>query len=280
MAWHYQQIPHDVWDFDSAYEIVLLDLVYKGRERKLIVTPHKSGYVWVLDRTNGEFINAWSLIENTNWIEGIDKNGKLIGRNEPVVGETKLLCPAITGGRSWNHAAYSPKTGWFYSTGLEWCQKITAFREKAREGMSFFGGEFKLVPPLKGDPHSHLSAYDPITGERHWQYKSDYPLLASQLATAGDLLFTGDAKGRFLALDTQTGQELWSFQTGSGHRGSPITYSVGGKQYIATPSGWGSAVAGLLPQLWPEAEYFQSGATLFVFSLARFDDSNEVGSEW
>ena len=279
LVWHYQQIPHDVWDFDSAYEIVLLDLVLDGKRRKLIVTPHKSGYVWVLDRVDGEFINAWSLVDNTNWIEGIDKNGALIGRNEPVVGETKMLCPGITGGRSWNHAAYSPKTGWFYSTGLEWCQQVKAFREKAREGMSFFGGEFKLVPPPKGKPHSHLGAYDPITGKRYWRYRSNYPLLASQLATAGDLLFTGDAEGRFFALDTETGKELWSFQTGSGHRGSPISYAVDGKQYIAAPSGWGSAVAGLLPQLWPETEYFQSGAALFVFALADFESAAETGSE-
>tara|TARA_Y100000588_G_scaffold395298_1_gene522682 strand:+ start:8499 stop:10211 length:1713 start_codon:yes stop_codon:yes gene_type:complete len=279
LIWYYQQIPHDVWDFDSGYEIVLLDLPYEGKKRKLIVTPHKSGYVWVLDRTNGEFLNAWSLVENTNWIEGIDRKGRLIGRNEPVVGEYKLLCPGITGGRQWNHGAYSPKTGWFYSTALEWCQQIKAFPEKAREGMSFFGGEFKLVPPPKEEAHSHLSAYDPVTGEHFWRYKSKYPLLASQLVTAGDLLFTGDAEGEFLALDTETGQRLWSFQTGSGHRGSPITYSVNGKQYVATPSGWGSAVAGLLPQLWPETEYFQSGATLFVFSLANFGVSNEVRSE-
>ena len=278
-VWHYQQVPHDVWDFDSAYELVLLDLMHEGAKRKLLVTPHKSGYVWVLDRATGEFINAWSLVENSNWIKGIDANGKLIGRNEPIVGETKLLCPSIAGGRSWNHAAYSPKTGWLYSTGFEWCQQVKAFREEAREGMSFFGGEFKLVPPPKGEAHSHLGAYDPITGERHWRYKSKYPLLASQLATAGDLLFTGDAEGRFLALDTHTGKELWSYQTGSGHRGSPIAYSVDGKQYIATPSGWGSAVAGLLPQLWPETEFFQSGATLFVFALADFEDSAEAGSE-
>ena len=64
-----------------------------------------------------------------------------------------------------------------------------------------------------------------------------------------------------------TGRKLWSFQTGSGHRGSAITYSVAGRQFIATPSGWGSAVAGILPQLWPETEDFRAGSTLFVFAL-------------
>ena len=267
LKWHYQQVPYDVWDFDSGYEIMLLDLEYEGRKRKLIVTPHKSGYTWVLDRTNGEFINAWPLVESSNWIKGIDKKGKLIGRNEPELDKTKVLCPSIGGGRSWNHGAYYPKTGWFYSTGIEWCQEVTAYREAPREGMPFFGGSFKLAQPLRGEAHGHLGAYDPITGKRHWLYKSKYPLLASQLATAGDLLFTGDATGKFFALDTANGKELWSFRTGSGHRGSPISYSVNGRQYVATPSGWGSALAGLMPQLWPETEDFPSGSTLFVFAL-------------
>ena len=133
--------------------------------------------------------------------------------------------------------------------------------------MAYFGGEFTLTQPLKGKAGGHLSASDPLSGKKHWTYRSKYPLLASQLATAGGLLFTGDAKGRFFALDDRTGEELWSFRTGSGHRGSPMTYAVGGKQYIAAPSGWGSALAGLMTQLWPEAKDFPSGATLFVFAL-------------
>jgi alcohol dehydrogenase (cytochrome c) len=267
LKWHYQEIPYDVWDYDSAYELVLLDLEVKGKPRKVIVNPNKSGYVWVIDRTNGDFLGAWPLAENSNWIERIDETGKLIGRNEPPVGKPTLICPAIGGGRSWNHGAYSPETGWFYSTALEWCQTVTVKPEEPREGMAFFGGEFQMAHPKGGKAYSHLAAYDPVTGKRHWQYKHKYPLLASQLATAGGLLFTGDATGKFFALDTKTGEELWSFRTGSGHRGSAVTYSVGGRQYVATPSGWGSALAGLTTQLWPETKDFPSGSSIFVFAL-------------
>jgi alcohol dehydrogenase (cytochrome c) len=91
--------------------------------------------------------------------------------------------------------------------------------------------------------------------------------LASALVTGSDLVFTGDPEGSFFALDAKTGQKLWSFNAGSGHRGSPITYSVNNRQYIAVPVGWGSAVAGLFPQLWPETEAFPGGCTLFVFAL-------------
>ena len=267
LQWHYQQIPHDVWDYDTAYEMVLLDLEVDGVLRKTMLNPSKSGYVWLLDRQNGEFLGAWPLVESSNWIEGIDERGRLMGRNEPPVGETSFICPAIGGGRSWNHGAYSPQTGWFYSTGLEWCQTVTARQEDPEEGLPFFGGEFEMAHPKGGKAHAHLAAYDPVTGERKWRYRHTYPLLASQLATAGGLVFSGDATGRFFALDAVDGRELWNFRTGSGHRGSAVTYSVGGRQYIATPSGWGSALAGLTTQLWPEAEDFPSGSSIFVFAL-------------
>jgi alcohol dehydrogenase (cytochrome c) len=121
--------------------------------------------------------------------------------------------------------------------------------------------------PPTGDAGGHLDAFDPLTGKRQWSYRSKYPLLASTLATAGDLIFSGDPEGHFFALNALTGEKLWSFSTGSGHRGSPITYSVGGRQYVAVPTGWGSAAAGALPQIWPETEDFPAGATLFVFAL-------------
>jgi len=94
-----------------------------------------------------------------------------------------------------------------------------------------------------------------------------YVLLASMLATAGDLLFTGDPEGFFFALDARTGNKLWSFQTGSGNRGSSISYSVNGRQYIATPTGWGSLVGNGVGNLWPEAASFRTGSTLMVFAL-------------
>jgi alcohol dehydrogenase (cytochrome c) len=267
LKWYHQQIPHDVWDWDAVYEDVLLDLDYKGARRKLLLNVNKGGYAFVVDRTNGQFVSAWPVAENINWIKGVDENGNLVGRNEPVVGKPNFICPSIGGGRSWNHGAFSPKTGWFYTTGIEWCESVTPLVQSPEEGKPFMAGEFELKPPPKGQPGGHLGAYDPITGKNHWIYRSKYPLLASALATGGGLIFTGDPEGQFFALDAGTGKKLWSFMTGSGHRGSPISYSVKGRQYIATPTGWGSSLAGLLPQLWPETENIPGGSTLFVFAL-------------
>jgi alcohol dehydrogenase (cytochrome c) len=266
--WHFQEVPHDVWDWDSAYECVLLDLDVAGKPRKLLLHTNKGGYTYVLDRVTGAFVSAWPVAETINWIKGVGPTGELIGRNEPAVGVPTLLCPSIGGGRQWNQGAYSPKSGRYFTTGIEWCQQVTVQKEEPREGLNFFGGIFQLRwQQASGPAYAHLDAYDPVTGKKSWTYRARYPLLASLLATAGDLVFTGDAEGRFFALDAATGQKLWSFQTGSGHRGGAIAYSVGGRQFVATPSGWGSAVAGLMPQLWPETEAFPSGATLFAFAL-------------
>ena len=265
--WHFQEIPYDVWDWDAAYEQILIDLPVEGEMRKLLINPNKGGYTYVLDRTNGEFIGAWPHADNITWITGVGAKGELLGRNEPPPNVPVFLCPSICGGRSWNHAAYSPKTGLLYQTGLEFCQEVTAEKQEVEMGDEWIAAEFELRPPPDGEPYSHFDAYDPVTGEKKWTYRSKYALLASSLATGGNLVFTGDPEGRFLAFDAESGEVLWSFNTGSGHRGSPITYAVDGVQYIAVPSGWGSAVGGLLPQIWPEMEDFPGGGALFVFSL-------------
>ncbi len=267
LKWHFQQVPHDVWDFDTAYENILFDAVVKGRPRKLLLNVNKGGIVFVNDRVTGEFVAGYPIVRNINWATGVDEKGNLTGRNEPKVGETTFICPAIGGGRSWNQAAYSPAAKMLFTTAIEWCEDVNSQPEEPSEGKVYFGGTFIPKHPRNDVSHSHLDAIDPITGKVAWSYRSKYPLLASVLATDGGLVFSGDPEGFFFALDAKTGKKLWQFQTGSGHRGSAVTYSIKGKQYIATPSGWGSAVAGLVAQVWPEAENFRNGSTLWVFTL-------------
>jgi alcohol dehydrogenase (cytochrome c) len=100
-----------------------------------------------------------------------------------------------------------------------------------------------------------------------WSRPSKYPLLSSILSTAGGLVFYGDPEGWFYALDQESGAELFRFNTGGGHRGSPVSYAVNGRQYVVTPSGWGSLVSLWYPQIWPETEGLTAGATLFAFTL-------------
>jgi alcohol dehydrogenase (cytochrome c) len=239
----------------------------------LLLNVNKGGLVFVNDRVTGEFIAGYPIVKNINWVTGVDAKGNLLGRNEPKVGETSFLCPAIGGGRSWNQAAYSPASKLLFTTAIEWCEDVNAQSEDPSEGKTYFGGTFVPKHPRNDTSHGHLDALDPITGKVAWSYRSKYPLLASVLATASGLVFTGDPEGYFFALDAKTGKKLWQFQTGSGHRGSSVTYAIKGKQYIATPSGWGSALAGLMAQVWPEAEGFRGGSTLWVFTLPSQEDA-------
>ena len=267
LKWHYQEIPHDVYDFDSCYETVLIDVERNGRKQKLLIHPQKSGFTWVLDRETGKYINAWPYVETINWVKGFDKDGKHIGRLELPVGKSTLVCPHWGGGRSWNHSAFSPRTGWLYNHGIEWCGNVTPARQTPREGRTFLGGSIVPTHPPNGQAYGHIDAFDPVSGEKKWTIKTKYPLTSSLLATAGDLVFTADIEGNFIGLDARTGKQLYSFNTGSGTRGSPITYSVNGKQYIAVPTGLGSIFTNGLGRLWPDAANFQNGSTLFAFTL-------------
>jgi len=226
----------------------------------------KSGFTWVLDRATGEFLTAWPYVKNYNWITGVAKDGKLLGRNEPEKGKIKPLCPSAIGGKSWNQSAYSPKTGWVYVPVLEICNDLMVRDENPQEGRGYSGGNWVMRAPPGAKQESYLAAFDPMTGKRQWSVPATTWLMASVLATGGDLIFSGDPEGNFFALDAVTGARLWSFATGAGHRGSAIAYSVGGRQFIATPTGWGSLIGQAHSALWPGTPP-RSGSALFVFAL-------------
>ena len=244
-----------------------MDRTVDGRLRKLLVHMNKSGVTFVLDRATGEFVGVFSVPEVQTWISGVTEDGKLVGRREPEVGKTMNFCPTPAGAKSWNEMAYSPRTGLIYTPTLEICVDIAAEHQQADEGRFFMSGSWDLKLPPNRQTYSHVDAWDPVTRKRVWSYPYKYVLLASMLATAGDLVFTGNPEGEFFALDARTGAKLWSFQTGAGHRGSSISYSVNGRQYIATPTGWpvtniGAATQALFPdQVW------RNGSTVMVFAL-------------
>ena len=270
LKFYHQELPHDAWDFDSAVgEFVMIERDGK----KLVVHPNKGGFVFVYDRSNAKLENVWRLVKNINFVQDIDpKTGALIGRRDLTEGEHTNLCPAIAGGISWNTGAYSPKTGFYYKVGQEWCMdlkvtKTTPILEP--QAQLNIGADFKLKNPEGGIAHGHVSARDPVSGEKKWEIAFPEPPLASLLATGGNLLFVPDPRGRLRAYNAQTGQELWSHNNGVGHVGGIITYTARGKQYIAVATGWGSLVgdefAGLFGE--PFTSMPKDAGALMVFSL-------------
>jgi alcohol dehydrogenase (cytochrome c) len=278
LVWHFQVVPHDVWDYDAAYECILVDLPLNGRPRKLLIHPNKAGFVIVLDRVTGEFISGFKYIDNLNWTTGLDAKGVPQNRREPILDQMTFICPNLFGARSFNQASFSPKTGLLYNVGIEWCAEITARKTEVVPGRGGLGSgaRNKMVPPPSATTvGSHLDAFDPLTGKRVWRVDTKHPLQAAMLSTGGNLLFSGDPEGHFFAMNAKTGKKLWSFQTGSGHRGGPITYSVNGRQFVATPSGWGSTIAGRLAEFFPELQDAPRSSMIFAFALP--DDASTRG---
>lgn len=270
LKWHRQEIKHDVWDYDSAYEVML----FKKGGKDVIVHPHKSGFVFVLDKANGNIENIWRLSETINFVKDIDKKtGELIGRNDPPPGKDTLICPSAFGARSWNPGSYSPKTNLWYTAAYEFCGTIKPMEQKSDPkdyGTAHIGSEsFGDLRLVQGYKPGRIDARDPFTGERKWTYEMDIPSFASMLATAGGLVFTGDPLGMLRALDADNGQVLWSFNTGSGMRSGIVSYAVEGEQYILVPSGWGSYAAILLPPLFPSLSQVPAASTLIAFKVEK-----------
>ena len=263
LKWYFQTIPHDVWDLDAVGELVLVDTEIQGKLVKALFQAGKNGYFYALDRTNGQLLYAKPFISRINWTKGLDAKGRPIPGAVPTP-EGAVLCPGFLGAKNWAHMAYSPQTGYAYVPAVDQCQQVKVVSTEPRKGTIYLGGEGLL---LGEGAHGLLEALHVKTGQIKWQYRSKYPMFASVLATAGGLVFTGDVEGNALALDASNGKLLWSFNTGSGHRGSPVSYAVGGKQYIAVPSGWGGLAGFFQPEAFPELANATTGSTLFVFGL-------------
>jgi alcohol dehydrogenase (cytochrome c) len=267
LRWYHQEVPDDLWDYDSAYEVILMDRVFRGRMRQALVHMNKSGLTSVLDRVTGEFLGAFSVPEVRTWITGVTEDGKLVGRNEPQLGKATAICPSAAGAKSWNSMAYSPRTGFLYIPANEMCNDITPNNRAPEEGRNYMNGDFPIKLAPGRTTYSHIDAWDPVTGKRAWSMPYKYVLLASMLATSGDLVFTGNPEGEFFALDANDGRKLWSYQTGAGHRGAAVSYSVNGRQYIATGTGWHASVVGAaVAALFPDQEW-RLGSSLVAFAL-------------
>ena len=272
---YFQEVPHDSWDFDGAVgEFVMID---RGGQH-YAVHPNKGGYVYVYNRDIGEpplkIENVWHLGETSNFIDGVDPHtGQLIGRHDITIGKHDNICPAIDGAISWNSGSYNPDTGLYYKIGQEWCQNMEAQKlpnPGDYSGKDYISASFTPVPAHGHDAaYGHINAVDPITGKKAWEVVYKYPPMASLLSTKGGLLFVPGADGMLDALDTKTGEKLWSHNDGVGHDGGIITYVANGKQYIAVTTGWGTWVSQNLAKLYgePFTSMPLDGGTLNVYAL-------------
>lgn len=276
IKWHFQTAPREGWDYDGVNEVV----AYTDREGNgRFATADRNGFFYVLNREDGAFVSAVPFVKDISWAEGIDDTGRPIF-NEPnrpgdpseaadgKKGEVVFSSPSFLGGKNWMPMAFSPNTGNFYVPSNEWGMDIWNEPIIYKKGAAYLGSGFTIKPNYE-DHIGSLKAIDPDTGEIKWEVKNDAPLWAGVMTTAGGLVFTGNPKGEFVAFDDETGEQLWSFQTGSGIVGQPITWEQDGEQYVTVISGWGGAVPLWGGEVAKKVSYLNQGGTLWTFRLPK-----------
>ncbi len=238
LKWYYQFSPHDTHDWDASQPMLMVDEPWEGRPRKLLVHADRNGYFFVLDRTNGELLLAKPYLQKVTWTNGYGKDGKpVINPNSEPTFDGALVCPAVGGGTNWMSASYSPAAKLFFFQANETCAVYKKVVEKFELGKRWFGGNAAMSPGSR----SYFRALDIQTGKTVWDYQMQGTRSTSgTLSTAGGLVFFGDSGGEFTALDAKTGKRLWHYNAGQAWRASPMTYMVGGQQYVAIggPSGF------------------------------------------
>jgi PQQ-dependent dehydrogenase (methanol/ethanol family) len=242
VRWHYQQVPHDMWGYDVASPPVLIEVDVEGKPRAAVAQAGKTGWLYVLDRSTGA----------------------LLYKSEPFVPQSNLfkrptaegivIAPGGGGGANWSPTSFDPRTGLAYVAALHMPMRYTVREIPATADKPAV--HYTSLEPADGPRWGTLSAIDTrARGHIRWQVKTPEPLLGGVLATAGNLVFTGEGNGNFSAFHAPTGERLWQFNCGAGVNAPPISYAIDGKQYIAVAAG-GSAIFG-----------FRQGESLIVFAL-------------
>ena len=238
MKWYFQFTPHDVWDWDATEPPVLVDADWQGRPRKLLLQANRNGFFYVLDRTDGELLLAKQFVDKLTWAAGLDESGRpILNPDTEPTEDGRLICPSVEGATNWFSTAYDPGAGLYYVQTTEDCNIYIKREMEWRAGASYRGGATRSF--AEGKPRKILRAIDIGTGESRWQFPQVGPAdsWGGTLATAGGIVIFGEDGGAFTAVDAASGEHLWSYQTNSVWKASPMTYQFDGKQYIAVAAG-------------------------------------------
>lgn len=260
-VWHYQEVPNDAWDYDSTAQLILADLKIAGRLRKVIIHAPKDGFVYVIDRETGQLISAQPLFPSVNWATGIDlATGRPIEnpaarsgtRRGTLNGRPFIVMPGPLGGHSWQAMSYSPLTRLVYIPVMQMPNifqvEPIAEKEVARNAVPAepeWRLQDQVIAKVKSYYSAHLSAWDPVAQREVWRASLKGLWHGGTLATAGNLVFQGTSTGEFSAYQADTGKRLWSVSVQTAIIAPPISYEVGGEQYVAVTVGWGGSL-GLL----------------------------------
>jgi alcohol dehydrogenase (cytochrome c) len=272
--WHYQEVHHDIWDYDVVSPAILFDVQVNGKTVKGMGEAGKTAWVYLLDRETGKPLVGIDekLVPQMSEQKTAATQPYPIGDSfapqacpadigtyptaaifTPFKTDPILMCPGANGGSEWSSASYNQKTNLMYVCGIHQPQIWTGKPDQITPGTLRLGSAF--VTPPGGETWGTVTAVDVRTNRNAWQQRTDQMCIGGTMSTAGGLVFAGEGNGNFDAYDAGTGQQLWQFQTGAGANAPAMTYMAGGQQYVAVASGGNFQLD------------FPRGDTLWVFSL-------------
>jgi PQQ-dependent dehydrogenase (methanol/ethanol family) len=242
-AWHYQTVPQDSWEYNATMNIVLADLEIDGQPRKTLLIAPKNGFFYVLDRSNGELLSAHNYVK-VNWATHIDmETGRPVLDPEGMYwkappGTRAVVWPNMWGAHGAQPMAYHPGERLVYIPAVNVPNVVTW------HGDGKFDDTLEMFDEVDGQPHvpGMLIAWDPVAQRARWSVEHEVALNGGVLATAGNLVFQGDANGLFSAYHARTGERLWSAATASAISAAPVSYRYAGRQRVLVPIGAGSGI--------------------------------------
>lgn len=271
ILWHLQYTPADAWDYDGVNDSVLADLTVDGAPLPALLHGDRNGFFYVLDRRTGKVISAEPFV-NVTWAKGVNLESghpiEIPGMRPSVSHQADNVCPSSLGGKNWQPMSYNPDTALVYMTTNNLCMNMQQEKLEYHKGMFFMGVKNFDFYGGPGGYQGELVAWNPMTHSRVWSVKEPLWYVGGVLSTGSGLVFYGTFDGWFKAVDAKTGEVLWKFRVGSGVGPSPITYEIGGKQYIALVVGRSVTVPNWLGKFGAKAaDKTPESGMLFVFAL-------------
>lgn len=275
--WHFQQVHHDLWDYDSPSPVVLFDAIYNGQPREALAEIGKTGWVYILDRVTGKPLIGIDELpvpqeprQNTAATQPFPAGDPVVPHDIDIppagfrlVNEGRIFTPywdkptvakpSPWGGTNWPPSSYDPRLALLFVCGNDQMGRfMVGASQQPKPGAGYTQGLFGFSDiPLNGI----FAAVDMHTNKLVWRQRWKDSCYSGSTATAGDLVFTGRNDGRFVALDSRNGDVLWEFQTGAGVNATASVFEYQGHQKIAILSA-GNNFAGS-----------PSGDSLWLFSL-------------
>jgi alcohol dehydrogenase (cytochrome c) len=275
---HFQYHPNDSWDWDEVSPPIVVDFQRNGRTIKGLINVARNGYLWFLERTDGRinFVEGKPYVMQNVFrsLDPVTGRPDIDPEHKPGTGKLAEHCPSLSGGKNWPPVAFSPQTRMIYiPANNNLCGTSTGREVEYVPGRSFTGATLTFFAAPGAEHFGEVQAWNVDTGERVWTHR--FPRSVNwgpMLATAGGLVFSGGTNDRlFRAYDAASGKVLWEFPTNSGVLGTPVSFALDGRQYIAVQSGWGVDARGvnnrlntMFPGEFPEVP---EGGAIWVFAV-------------